>query len=67
MGFGIVGALIGAAIEELGDISRAAIAASLRKVADDVERGDLVSDAEIDKMKGSTSKIRDMLERSKSP
>ncbi|PCJ25627.1 MAG: hypothetical protein COA94_06000 [Rickettsiales bacterium] len=63
MGLGIVGALIGEAIEQLGDLSRAALAAALRDVAGKVERGELVSDDEIEALRGSTGRIREMLKR----
>jgi len=63
---GIVSTLVGAALDGLSEITREAIASSLRSVADRVEQGDLVSDTEIDALKESTSKIRDMLKRASS-
>jgi len=59
----ILGTIIGAFLDGLKEVSRAAISASLRNVADRVDRGDLVSDEEIGGLKASTARIRDMLNR----
>jgi len=56
----ILGRVLGKAVEEGGEITRAVIAARLREAADEVERKDLVSDEDIDALKSSTDKIRDL-------
>ena len=60
----LLGSLIGTALQGITGITRAAIAASLRDVADKVERGELVSDEAIDALKQSTNRIRDLIENS---
>lgn len=57
----IIGILIGSALEGIEDLTRAAVAASLRRVADEVERGDIVSDEAFDNVKTTTARIREAL------
>lgn len=67
----IIGTLIVTALESITTLTRAGIAASLREVADRVERGDIVSDDAINSLKDTTQKIRDLrrelLEKAKKP
>lgn len=54
----IIGKIIGLIITAIDEFTNASIAKALREVADRVERGDVVSDEEIDNLKGATAQIR---------
>lgn len=59
----IIGALVGTALDKLADLSREAIAAAMRDVADKVERGDIVSDEALAQAKAATARLRDLIDR----
>jgi hypothetical protein len=67
----LLGRLVGRALDKVpsgvaklaGDALRRVVADRLREVAEELERGDVVSDEEIDKLKPLWDRIRELQER----
>ena len=60
---GVIGQLIGEAIGGLAEFTRDSIAKHLRKMADEVEAGDLIPDEALAKAKATQGRIDDIRSR----
>ena len=60
---GLLGRIAGKVIEEGADLTRDVLAARMREVAEELERGDVVSDDAIDGLKRSLDTVRALQNR----